>query len=172
MPSKGRGASRTLIVGFGNLYRRDDGVALAVVNALRERLGRPPLGEEDDGFDDLGHPVDTVLLHQLVPDLAEVVAGYDLVVFVDAHVESVGEPLHEEELMASPKEALVPHQMHPCTVLALAHSLHGARTRGVLLSLRGHDFDFGVGLSPETAALVPRAVARLLALAGVEGGAG
>lgn len=164
--------AKTLVIGFGNLYRRDDGVGFAVVNALRERVGRPPLGEEDDGFDDLGHAVDTILLHQLVPDLAEMVADYALVVFVDAHVESIGEPLHEEELAPSPKEALVPHQMHPCTVLALAHDLYGAWTRGVLLSLQGHDFDFGVGLSPETAALVPQAVERLLALAGLEGGGG
>ncbi len=158
--------SRTLVIGFGNLYRRDDGAGFFVVNALRERLGRPPLGEEDDGFDDLGHAVDTLLLHQLVPDLAETVAQYDLVIFVDAHVEPIAGPLHEEELEVCPREALVPHQMHPCTVLALAHDLYGARARGVLLSLRGHDFDFGMGLSSQTAALVPRAVERVLALSG------
>ena len=33
-----------------------------------------------------------------------------------------------------------------------------------MLSLRGHDFDFGEGLSPETAALVPLAVERVLGL--------
>ncbi|MGQ9713590.1 MAG: hydrogenase maturation protease [Anaerolineae bacterium] len=158
--------SGILVIGFGNLYRRDDGVGFFVVNALRERLGLPPLGEEDDGYDDLGREVDTLLLHQLVPDLAGTVAQYDLAVFVDAHVEPIVGPLHEEELEACPREALVPHQMHPCTVLALAHDLYGATTRGVLLSLQGHDFDFGTGLSPETSALVPRAVARLLALAG------
>ena len=157
--------SQTLLIGFGNLYRRDDGAGFAVVNAFRERLGRPPLGEEDDGFDDLGHAVDTVLSHQLSPDLAEVVARYDLVIFVDAHVEALPEPMREQELDACYQEAVVPHQMHPCTVLALAHELYGAETRGVLLSLRGHDFDFGVGLSEEMQSLVPQAVARILALA-------
>ena len=57
------GLSRTLIIGFGNVYRRDDGVAFVVLNAVRERLGRPLLDTEDDGFDDLGHEVDTILLH-------------------------------------------------------------------------------------------------------------
>jgi len=158
---------KTLVIGFGNIYRRDDGVGSAVVNVLREQLGRPPLGEEDDGFDDLGHQVDTLLLHQLVPELAETVAAYDLVIFVDAHVAAISGPIHEEELAVCQKEAIVPHQMHPCTVLALAHGLHGGQPRGVLLSLRGHDFDFGEGLSQETATLVPGAVARVLALAGV-----
>lgn len=155
----------TLVIGFGNLYRRDDGAGFAVVNALREQVGRLPLDEDDDGFDDLGHGLDTVILHQLVPDLAEALAPYDLVVFVDAHVETVPDAIHQEELEVCPKEALVPHQMHPCTVLALAHELYGSRARGVLLSLRGHNFDFGVGLSPQTATLVPEAVGRVLALA-------
>ena len=75
---------KTLVIGFGNVYRQDDGVGFVVVNALREKLGRSPLGVEDDGFDDLGHEIDTLLLHQLVPDLADVIAGYDLVVFLDA----------------------------------------------------------------------------------------
>ena len=56
------GRPRTLVAGFGNLYRRDDGVARYVVNALRERLGRAPLDEMDDGFGDVGHAVDTVVL--------------------------------------------------------------------------------------------------------------
>lgn len=157
---------KTLVIGFGNIYRRDDGVGFVVVNALREKLGRPPLGVEDDGFEDLGHDVDTVLLHQLVPDLADVVAAYDLVIFVDAHVgELIAAPIHEEELVASYETTVVPHQLHPRTLLTLARELYGGHTRGVLLSIKGHDFDFGEGLSAKTAVLVPEAVTRALTLA-------
>jgi len=49
-------------------------------------------------------------------------------------------------------------------VLALAHQMYGRAPKTVLLSIRGHDFDFGEGLSPETAALVEPAVVRILAL--------
>jgi len=157
---------RNLVIGFGNVYRRDDGVALHVVNAVRERLGRPPLGIDDDGFDDLGHDTDTMLLHQLVPELTEFVAPYDLIVFVDAHVGSIPEPVREEELTACYKSATVSHQLHPCTVLALVQELHGREPRGVLLSILGHDFDFGEELSPETAALVPQAAGRIMELIG------
>jgi hydrogenase maturation protease len=156
---------RTLVAGFGNAYRRDDGAAWAVVNALREQLGRPPLALLDDGFDDMGHAVDTVVLHQLVPELAETLAGYELVIFVDAHVQELADPLREEEIAPLYHVPFVSHQTHPGTLLDLAHKLHGHAPRGVLLSLRGHDFDFGEGLSEETAALVPRAVARIRALA-------
>ena len=156
---------QVLVIGFGNVYRRDDGVAFHVLNVLRERLGRPVLAVDDDGFADLGHRIDTVLLHQIVPELADVASAYDLVVFVDAHVGSVPELIREEELMACFRSVTVSHQLHPCTLLALIQELHGRSVRGVLLSIIGHDFEFGEGLSAGTAALVPAAVERILALA-------
>jgi hydrogenase maturation protease len=155
---------RSLVIGFGNVYRRDDGVAFVALNALRARLGRPPLEIDDDGFDDLGHEVDTVLLHQLVPELTDLAAGYGLVVFVDAHVGAIDAPVYEQELEACYKAATVSHQLHPCSLLALVEELHGRAPRGVLISVLGHDFEFGEGLSEETAALVPGAVARILSL--------
>jgi hydrogenase maturation protease len=158
--------SRSLIIGFGNVYRRDDGVGYATLNAVRERLGRAPLGLDDDGFDDLGHEVDTILLHQLVPEMAEYVAPYDVVVFVDAHVGHVPQRVYEEELDVCYRPATVSHTLHPCSVLALCEELHGHAPRGILLSIRGYDFEFGEGLSDETAALLPQATNRILALAG------
>lgn len=157
-------SARVLVAGFGNVYRRDDGVGPAVVNGLRVALGLPPLGPLDDGFDALGAAVDTVVLHQLVPELAELVADYDLLIFVDAHVGNLPEDIREEALESTYTQPFVSHQLHPSTVLALAQQLYGRAPRAVLLSLRGHDFDFGEGLSEETAALVPRAVARMAAL--------
>jgi hydrogenase maturation protease len=156
---------RVLVAGFGNAYRRDDGVGRVVVNRVRERVGRPPLDIMDDGFEDLGHAVDTVVLHQLVPELAETLAEYDLVIFVDAHVGAVEAPIHEERLAVSYRTPFVSHQCHPSTVLALTQQMHGRAPEAVLLSLRGHDFDFGEGLSERTVALVPEAVARIMALA-------
>jgi hydrogenase maturation protease len=158
---------KALVLGFGNLYRRDDGVGRAVVNGVRERLGRAPLLPLDDGFYALGCPVDTLVLHQLVPELAETVADYELVVFVDAHVADVPELLREEHIEpAYCSSSFVTHQTHPATVLELAEKICGHAPRAVMLSLRGHDFDFGEGLSSETAALVPLAVDRILAFFG------
>ncbi len=163
--SGGKHLKRTLVAAFGNVYRRDDGAGRAVVNALREQLGRPPLDLMDDGFDDLGHRVDTVVLHQLAPELAETVANYDLVIMVDAHVASLPEPLHQERIAAQYQApTFVSHLTAPGTILKLAHEMHGRAPDGELLSLRGHDFSFGEGLSPQTAAWVPLAVERVQAL--------
>lgn len=155
---------RTLIAGFGNVFRRDDGVGPVVVNALRTWLGRAPLDPMDDGFEDLGNAVDTVVLHQLVPELAETVKDYALLIFVDAHVGNLPEEIREEQLNAAFTAPFVSHQFHPSTVLALAQEMYGRAPHAVLLSIRGHDFDFGEGLSPETAALVPEALARIARL--------
>lgn len=155
---------RTLIAGFGNLYRQDDGVARVIANVLLERLGRAPLDAQDDGFEDLGHPVDVVVLHQLVPELAETVKDYAEIIFVDAHVGgAVAEPIHEEHLDVLYRTPFVYHQTHPSTILALTQQMYGYAPVATLLSVLGHDFDFGVGLSPKTAALVAPSVERILA---------
>jgi hydrogenase maturation protease len=154
----------TLVAGFGNSFRQDDGVARVVVNGLRKRLGRPPLDTLDDGFGDLGHPVDTVVLHQLVPELAEDLRHYDLVIFVDAHVgTSMPEPIHEERIAETYRSPFVYHQTHPSTVLALTRHMYDAAPAAYLVSLLGHDFDFGEGLSAATAQLVEPAIDRILA---------
>lgn len=161
---------RALVAGFGNVFRRDDGVGPVVVNALRRRVGREALDPLDDGFEDLGHPIDTVVLHQLVPELAETVAGYELLVFVDAHVGNLPEEIRAEHLAVAFETPFVSHQFHPSSVLALAEQLQGHAPDAYLISIRGHDFDFGEGLSPKTQALVAPAVERILALIESEAG--
>lgn len=156
--------SPTLVVGFGNPYRRDDGVGRAVVDALRRELGQPALDPLDDGFAELGREVDTVVAHQLVPELAELLGRYALAIFVDAHVGEGSEPLCEKLIAPISHTSSVSHHLHPGTLLDLAQRIHGRAPRGVLLSLKGHDFEFGDGLSAETASLVPSAVARIRAL--------
>src|SRR5574342_1162411 len=93
---------RTLVVGFGNAYRRDDGVGRAVINALRQALGQPTLDPLDDGFDELGPQVDTVVAHQLVPEFAELLGPYALAVFVDARVGEGTDPLSEAAIAPIP----------------------------------------------------------------------
>jgi len=154
---------RKLAIGFGNLYRRDDGVGPFLINELRTLVGREPLADDEDGFDDLGHEVDTIVVHQLVPELATTMADYDLVAFLDAHITEIEEPVLVEELECQYRNATVGHQMHPCALLALVRDLYHKSPKGVLISVRGHDWDFGLGLSDQTAGYVPEAMAALSA---------
>jgi Ni,Fe-hydrogenase maturation factor len=73
-----------------------------------------------------------------MPELAETLAGYDRVWFVDAHVGVIPELVRRVSLK-------------PEALLALAGQLYGRAPEGELFSIRGFDFDFGYGLSAETA---------------------
>jgi Ni,Fe-hydrogenase maturation factor len=98
----------------------------------------------------------------LVPELSETVAGYDLLVLVDAHLSAIEELVMEQRVDPSLQVPLVAHQTQPSSLLALSQQMHGRAPEAVLLSLRGHDFEFGEGLSAQTAALVPRALSRIM----------
>jgi hydrogenase maturation protease len=157
---------KTLIIGFGNPSRQDDGVGLAVVNGLRHRLSLPPLDEGDDGYDDLTRddPVrhlDTLFLQQLSPELAELLSDYDHVCFVDAHLGVYPETVHRVTLQPQAAPAIVSHHLKPGTLLAFAAQGYGHAPTAELISIRGFAFDFGPELSPPTADGVDQVIAEL-----------
>ena len=155
---------RTLVIGFGNLDRADDGVAFYIINALRCELGENPLPESETGLEDLGRPVDTAFIGQLTPEMIDVLEGYDRVIFVDAHVDPGVDDLYCTAV--SPDEAglTFTHHMSPPTLLAFFEALHGHAPEGYLVSIRGYDFDFHRDLSPATAALIALAVKKIMHL--------
>ncbi len=157
-------AEHTLVIGFGNLDRGDDGAAYHVVNALRARLGQTPLPEDTTGLESIGASVDSVFLVQLVPELLDVLAGYDRVVFVDAHVYEEGDAVRCAAVTAEHTTAFTTHHLSPAMLLALLEALYGRRPVAHLVSLRGYDFNFHRNLSPATHALVAEAADRILRL--------
>jgi len=156
----------TLIIGYGNPDRADDGVAYHVVNRLRRALGRDTLPPGETGLEALGCEPDSVFLQQLVPELMETAAAYRRLVFVDAHVEGIADELVfqpvDEEFVLSP----FTHHLTPGAFLALTGALYGRAPAGFLVSIRGQDFDFHRELSAGTRALVEPAVQRILGVLG------
>lgn len=155
---------RTLVIGYGNLDRQDDGVAYAVVNGLRQRLGQEALAEEETGLEGIGASVDSVFVTQLGTDLLDVAAAYDRVVFVDAHVRTDVEPVHWEIVRPEYATATFTHHMTPALFLALLEALHHCQPRGDMLSIRGWSFDFERNLTPDAAKWVQPAVEQLMTL--------
>jgi hydrogenase maturation protease len=161
--------ARALIIGYGNISRRDDSVAMHIIRRLRDRLGMPEWQGESEPNETDENPA-TIFLHQLAPELAEGIAHYDLVVFVDAHVEGVGwEPVHRQEITPAYRANMVTHHLKPDSVLAFCRSLYGRCPKGYIVSVLGHDFDFGEELSPATSALADEAVEGLVDLLRTEG---
>jgi hydrogenase maturation protease len=154
--------SRTLVIGFGNIDRADDGVAFEVVNALRRRLGQNPLGTEETGLEELGAAVDSVFLSQLTPELMDVLCEFDGVIFVDAHVYENVEDLHCVPVAPEYAPSTFTHHLTPAALLSFLKTLYGAEPEAHLVSIRGRDFDFHRGLSEGAKSLVEPAVNCLL----------
>lgn len=157
---------KALVVGVGNVSRRDDGLGWSAVNAVRERLGLRALGEFDDGLDDLGHDVDCIAVPQLTPELAATAAPYDLLIAIDARVTGPDGVL-VEEASARPRGArLLSHEFTLADLLSLCRILHGHSPLAYLVSARGDDYDFDMSLSPAMAARLPDVVAAVERLLG------
>jgi hydrogenase maturation protease len=153
-----------LLVGYGNLDREDDGVAWHILSHLAEKRGA--VVRDLDTFDEA--PGDADGLHllytlQLTPELAEVVAGYDAVCFIDAHTGSYAEDVRVAHLEAGFQTSPFTHHMTPETCLALAKSLYGESPKAIVVSVRGYRFGFSRQLSQETAALALEAARRISA---------
>jgi hydrogenase maturation protease len=147
----------TIIIGYGNVDRGDDGVAFVVVNELRRRMGRSVLQEEDTGLDDLTRHNDTIFMQQLVPEVMELFTAYDRMVFVDAHVGPDREDLNCSPVLPEYVASSFTHHMTPPAFLAFLKTLYHCEPEAYLVSIRGYDFDFTRTLSPGTRALVGRA---------------
>ncbi len=153
---------RTLVIGYGNLDRGDDGVAYYVVNALRQRLGQRALPEEDTGLEELGTAVDSIVLTQLVSELLDILPDYNRVIFVDAHVREDLPDLHSAPVVPGYTTSAFTHHMTPAMLLALFELLYQRKLIGYIVSIRGYNFDFCRNLSTATLAMVQPAVECIL----------
>ena len=156
---------RLLVIGYGNPYCHDDGVGFHIVNLLRKQWGSPPLEPDEDGIDQRGGPQDTLVVHQLVPELAALLAPYALVVFVDAHVGTFPEDVRVVPVREEFAFHAVTHHLSPGMLLAMARRMNGTAPAGQLVSVKGDDFDFGFGLSETCWLRAEKAVLQILSLA-------
>lgn len=149
---------KALILGYGNPDREDDGVAWHILRGLAERLGRTVPDLETDALDQLGQSPDLLLVLQLTPELAEILADYDYVCFIDAHTGDYREDLRLVSIAAEFQTSPFTHHMTPQTCLMLAETLFGHTPQAIAVSVRGHRFGFSHTLSPQTALLAKEAI--------------
>lgn len=158
--------TRTLILGYGNPDREDDGVAyhlLLDIAKLLDEMGELYMVEGMDGFPEKPPMIEYAYYHllfqlQLTPDLAEFISTFDRICFLDAHTGTVPTDLHTVELLPAFQNSPFTHHMTPQTVLALVDSLYHCNPEAVLISVRGYQFGFSRSLSPQTKQLTIEAM--------------
>jgi len=152
----------TLIFGYGNFDREDDGVAWHILKSLATELGQPfPNSPEEE------MPIFQTYPHfmfdlQIYPELAEEISKYQRVVFVDAHTGLVPEDVNIAEVNPQFQKSPLTHHMTPATVMEFTKTIYHAEPKAVLVSVRGYQFDFSRSLSTKTAQLADQAVSSIL----------
>ena len=146
--------AQILVAGVGNSWMQDDGFGGEVVRVLKGRGEQPGVTIEDFGTGGL--------------DLAyEVMRGYDALVLIDV-TRGGGAPgtlyvlePEEAEIAAGIEdgEMIDPHAMDPQTVLRFVRAVSGWPGSVVVIACEPAEVEEpGMGLTPEVAAAVPRAV--------------
>ncbi len=155
---------KTLILGYGNPDRQDDGIAWHVLVAVAEHFHYPLPESWEDGFQtSSGHPdLEIYFSLQLTPELAEQVATFERVCFVDAHTGRIPEEIHFEQISPDLQNSPFTHHMTPATLCYLTQSLYGRQPEALLISVRGYEFNFSHSLSDQTAGLLNSVVDNLI----------
>lgn len=139
--------ARTLIIGYGNPLRGDDGLGWHAAGQLRMMKLKD---------------ADVLTLHQLTPELAEDASRAELVIFLDAsETGTPGEWRNETVLPEAGPQAFT-HHASPAGILSNAGALFGNTPKGLLFTMTGESFDYREGLSATVAARLPEMLAAVV----------
>ena len=136
----------TWVVGIGNPLRGDDGVGWAVVEALAILA-----------IDS----VQTVCVHQLLPELLDAIHMAEQVIFVDAAVDGEPGDVMVTSIQPAPDGPASSHQLHPAVLLAMGVELYGRMPSTTLITITGQEFGYQERLSPPVQQAVAGAVGQI-----------
>jgi hydrogenase maturation protease len=123
----------TLVLGYGNPQRTDDGVGVCIAEDLE--------GMKIPG-------VDVRVVHQLTPELAADIAERRQVIFVDAALQGESVAFGRVSVEAADGERMA-HALTPAALVRLSRELYGFEPDARVCSVRGENFEFGTSLSPQ-----------------------
>ena len=126
--------SRVLVIGYGNTLRGDDAAGVHAAELIAKR-----------------HPeITCVCLHQLVPELAEQIAEYDLIFFIDAQ-KNITKPNARFAAPQSETDQPRTHFISPESLLALSRQLYQRLpAEAYVVGIPASQFEFSEALSEPT----------------------
>lgn len=139
----------TLVCGFGNPGRRDDGLGPALVALLESD---PALKKRTD--------IRTEARLQLNIEDALTISAVEEVIFADASTQAKP-PFEFKKIRPKAKLAFSTHALAPASVLALCRELYGRTPEAYLLGIRGYRWELGEGLTARADGNLDRAMAFL-----------
>jgi hydrogenase maturation protease len=143
-------APKVLIIAYGNPLRSDDGLAWRVAEKLSEQY--------------LTSDVESIMCHQLTPELALPASQASLVLFIDAARAGIPGEIATQPIEARQSSSIFTHEFSPSTILNVAQELYGRCPKAFAISMCGECFDHGEVLSPKVVESLPRLVAQVKGL--------
>jgi hydrogenase maturation protease len=141
----------TLIIGYGNPLRGDDGLGWRAAERLTAILHESKAR--------------VIACHQLTPELAEPISRADLVIFIDAEeTEPAGKLFCRRISTRAAPLVAFSHHLTPAALLICARELYGACPEAITFSVSGQNFACSEELSPGVAAVLPRLTERVCRL--------
>jgi hydrogenase maturation protease len=138
---------KILVYGYGNPGRQDDGVGVQLVKELEEWANK--------------HQMNNVVFesnYQLNIEDAEIIRNFDLVIFADASVEDLPDPVTLTRLDGENELSFTSHAASPGYVVHLCTKLFDITPESYLLHIRGYEWDFKEGLSEKGTASLEMAL--------------
>lgn len=115
---------KTLIIGYGNPGRQDDGLGPAFIDASQNKPETIALQSN----------------YQLTVEDALDIKDYQQVIFVDASLDCV-EPFRLEEITTTNNSGFGSHSLTPQALIQLCHTLYQHSPKAYILAIRGYEFD-------------------------------
>lgn len=144
---------KTLIVGFGNPDREDDGVAWHTLQKIARQFNITLSIDTDEGIFPSGNTLDFWFNLQLMPEMASDMTSYKRICFIDAHTGALQEDIHFEKLESKFQNSPLTHHMTPESIVSILEHVYHHRPEALLVSIRGYQFRFEQSLSDKTKTL-------------------
>ena len=136
---------KTLIIGYGNLLRGDDGLGWGVVGYLANCI-------EDQS-------VEIIAVQQLTPELCESINDAYMTIFIDASSEGTPGTWRCERVEPAEKhDPTLGHHFNIAQLLAYTGILYHSCPRAMVISVTAESFDCNDDLSPSVEMVIPDVV--------------
>lgn len=134
--------ARTLVIGYGNPIRGDDGLGWYIAQRLAQAKSPRDL--------------DVLALHQLTPELADDLSHARLAIFMDACCDVAPGLLSCRLLKPNPPQSRVTtHHLDPRGLLSFTRDVYGTSPDAILLSVGGESFGYEERMTPRIEGAIP-----------------
>jgi hydrogenase maturation protease len=130
---------KTLLIGYGNALREDDGFGVFVARALKKT-----------------RRYECIEIFQLAPELAEAIARFKKVVFIDANAEV---PAGTFAVPLPRQSDVLAHSLTPWSLIETSRKYYDAKMDYLIFSVGGGSFGYRENLTPP----LKEAAAKLIA---------